>query len=293
MSESSVNDLVIREPATPELRRVAYLFRDVRLHSQARFLVAVRSRPVERFVAAATWWPKGSVGCFQLASPAGSIRNEACVLLINQLSESARISGLKSLQYGELLADTSEWIEPLKRQGFDDLRSERFFEVSDQQSWTRTMDSFERYKARIPSGWHTEPIRHQAPEIIFDLIQPYRLMPQWELRDYWREDSPSGFELDLSSILFDGARPIGTLLARQIRDALCVDVRVVRVENKLLSALGNILLFYHIAVRKKPGGTIRRLQFRGGASEHLETANLALRMGGMEMPSQHVYSKAI
>jgi hypothetical protein len=293
MNEASENDLIIRAPATHELARVTYLFRDIRLRSQARILVAVRSRPVERFVAAATWWTEGGIGCFQLASLPGSIRNEACALLVNQLLESARISGLKSLQYGELLPDNSELIEFLKGQGFDRLRSERFFEVSDQQSWMRTMDSFEKYKAKIPPGWHTESIRRQAPETIFDLIDPYRLMPPSELRDYWREDSPLGFELDLSSILFDGTRPIGTLLARHIRDALCVDVRVVRVENKLLSALGNILLFYHVAVRKKPGGTIRRLQFRGGATEHRETANLALRMGGLEMPPRHVYFKAL
>ena len=293
MNESSVIDLAIREPTSSELGRAAYLFRDVRLRSQARILVAVRSHPVERFVAAAAWWPEGNVGCFQLASPLGSIRNEACALLINHFSVAAQISGLKSLQYGELLAGTSEWIVFLKQNGFEHLRSERFFEVSDQQTWTRTMETFEKYKVKIPSGWHTESIRHQAPEIIFDLIQPYRLMPTPELQDYWREDSALGFELDLSSILFDGTRPIGTLLARHVRDALCVDIRVVRVENKLLSALGNILLFYHIAARKKPGGTIRRLQFRGGATEHRETSNLALRMGGQEMPARHVYHKTI
>ena len=293
MSESSLHDLAIREPTVSELGRATYLFRDVRLRSQARLLVAVRSRPIERFVAAAAWWLEGSVGCFQLASQPGSIRNEACASLLNHLSELARMAGLQSLQYGELLEDTSDWIDFLKTHGFEKLRSERFFEVSDQQSWTRTMESFDKYKVKIPSGWHTEPIRHQAPEIIFDLIQPYRLMPTSELRDYWREDSPLGFELDLSSILFDGTRPIGTLLARHVRDALCIDVRVVRVENKLLSALGNILLFYHIAAQRKPGGTIRRLQFRGGATEHRETANLALRMGGQEMPSRHVYYKTI
>jgi hypothetical protein len=293
MNEASGNDLIIREPTSAEFGRAAYLFRDVRLRSQTRILAAVRSRPVERFVAAAAWWPEGSVGHFQLASSPGSTRNEACALLVNQLLETARMSGLKSLQYGELLPDASEWIEFLKRHGFDLLRSERFFEVSGQQSWMRTMDSFEKYKAKIPSGWHTESIRHQAPETIFDLIQPYRLMPPSEMRDYWREDSPFGFELDRSSILFDGARPIGTFLARRIRDALCVDVRVVRVENKLLSALGNILLFYHAAVRQRPGAITRRLQFRGGAIERRETANLALRMGGQEMPSRHVYFKVI
>jgi len=293
MNASSGTDLVIREPASSELGRAIYLFRNIRLRSKARILVAVRSHPVERFVAAVAWWPEGNVGCFQLASPPGSIRSEACDLLIDHLLEVARISGQKSLQYGELLADTSEWIALLKRHGFEQLRSERFFELTGPQSWTRTMETFEKYKASIPSGWHTKSIRHQTPEIIFDLIQPYRLMPLSELQDYWREDSALGFELDLSSILFDGARPIGTLLARQVQDALCVDVRVVRVENKLLSALGNILLFYHMAARKKPGGTIRRLQFRAGATEHRETASLALRMGGHEMPSRHIYYKPI
>jgi hypothetical protein len=214
-------------------------------------------------------------------------------LLVNYLSQAAQISGMKSLQYGELLADTNDWIPFLKGNEFNHLRSERFFEVSSFQSWTRTMELFEKYKTKIPSNWQTKSIRQQSPEIIFDLVQPFRLMPPSELRDCWREDLAMGFELDLSSILFDHGRPIGTLLARKVRDALCVDIRVVRVENKLLSTLGNVLLFYHMATRQKPDGSIRRLQFRGGATEHRETANLALRMGGFELPSRHIYYRTI
>ena len=293
MEEPSSPDVMIREPAPPELGRALYLFRNVRLRPNARLLVAVRSWPVERFVAAAAWWPEANVGCFQLVGQPETLRGEVCERLINQVSENARVSGINVLQYRESVPDSSAWVGILERNGFKQLRSERFFEISCLQAWTRTMASFGQYKTRIPAGWRTESIRHHVPETILDLIEPFRLMQASELHHNWREDSVHGFELELSSILFNATRPIGALLTRRVQDALCVDIRVVRVENKLLSALGNILLFYHMAARQKPGGAISRLQFRGGATEHRETANLAMRMGGLELPSRHIFSKSL
>ncbi|MGA2248513.1 MAG: hypothetical protein ABSH48_26405 [Verrucomicrobiota bacterium] len=293
MNESNLADVAIREPAVAELNRAVYLFRNVRLRPQARILVAVRSRPVERFVGAAAWWSEGNVGRFQLACPPGVSRDEVCHLLIEQVLQCARIAGMESLQYGELLADTSAWIEFLAGQGFTLLRSERFFEVPALQSWTRTVEAFEKYKSKIPAGWRTESIRHHKPETVFELVAPYRLMPPEELRHYWRADSVFGFEPDLSSTLFDGPRPIGTFLARRMRDALCVDVRVVQAENRLLRSLGNVCLLYHVARRRGPNEGIDQLQFRGGATEHRETANLALRMDGRELPPRHIFSKPL
>jgi len=293
MKESNLADLVIREPVPSELERAVYLFRNARLRPQARIFVAVRSRPVERFVAAAAWWSEWNVGRFQLACSPGVVRDEVCALLIDQVSQRARLAGNESLQYEDLLVDKSEWIELLERQGFIPLRSERFFEVPALQSWTRSVEAFEKYKSQIPSGWRTESIRRHSPETIFELIAPYRLMPPEELRDCWRVDSAFGFELDLSSTLFDGPRPIGAFLARRVRDTLCVDVRVVRAENRLLSSLGNICLLYHVAKRRRPDEGINRLQFRGGAAEHRETANLAMRMDGRELPPRHVFSKVL
>jgi hypothetical protein len=293
MKESNLADLAIREPAPAELDRAVYLFRNHRLRPQARMLVAVRSRPVVRFVGAAIWWTEGKVGCFQLACSPGIIREEVCARLIEQVSQCARLAGMESVQYGELLSSNSEWIELLVRQGFIRLRSERFFEVPAQQSWTRTVEAFEKYKSKIPSGWRTESIRQHAPETVFELIAPYRLMPPEELRDYWRVDSAFGFELDLSSTLFDGPRPIGTFLARRVRDTLCVDVRVVQAENRLLNSLGNVCLLYHVAKRWSSNQNFSQLQFRGGATEHRETANLAMRMDGRELPPRHVYSKVL
>ena len=293
MNESNLAEVAIREPAIAELNRAVYLFGNARLRPQARILVAVRSRPVERFVAAAAWWIEGNVGRFQLACPPGVNRNEVGHLLIEHVAQRARVAGMESLQYGELLADASTSIEFLSGQGFTLLRSERFFEVPALQSWTRTVEAFEKYKSKIPAGWRTESIRNHAPEIVFELIAPYRLMPPEELRQYWRADSALGFELDLSSTLFDGPRPIGTFLARRIQNALCVDVRVVQAENPLLRSLGNVCLLYHVAHRRGPNEGITQLQFRGGATEHRETANLALRMGGRELPPRHLFSKLL
>jgi hypothetical protein len=82
-------------------------------------------------------------------------------------------------------------------------------------------------------------------------------------------------------------------LVRRGSNALFVDVRVVLCQNHYLRALGNICLFRHIAERVAPDGSIQWLEFRGGETEHLETANLAKRMGGREMPERRVLGKKL
>jgi hypothetical protein len=286
--------LFVRQPSPAEIGRALHLFRESRLPSRARMFVAVKPRPIERFVAAAAWWPLGEIICFRLAAQgAATTRSEASRRLIDKISECTQALHLNTTQYADLLADDNEWIGVLKENGFGQLRSERFFEVSSELSWTRTTQFFEKFQSKIPPDWRTESIRFHAPEAIMELIAPFRLMPSAELGDYWRPDSAFGFELDLSSILFAAGRPIGTFLARKVRDMLCVDVRVVQAENRLLRSLGNICLFRHAAERHGPVGVIRCLQFRGGATEHLETANLALRMGGHELPPRHVFARVL
>jgi hypothetical protein len=290
MNEPSPPDPTIRPPTAVEVSRATYLFRGARLRPDAQFLVAVRTRPVERFIAAVTWWSVGKIVCFQLASQPGIARAATCALLVARLAETARAAGMEFLQYGESLAEGSEWINLLRDNGFTLLRSERFFEVAVAESWTRTVESYEKHHARIPATWRTEAIRHHAPEIIFDLVAPFRLMPPAEVRDYWR---PDAFDLDLSSILFDGGLPFGTLLARRAVDSLFIDIRVVTHENQVLRALGNVLLFRHMAVQREQNQRIQWLKFRGGATEHRETANLARRMEGREMPPRHIYSRTL
>jgi len=293
MNEPLFNDLAIRPAADAEFPRAFYLFRGARVRPQARLLVAVRSRPVERFVAAAAWWPAGRIGCFQLASQPGVSRAEVCARLFEGMAAEMRDAGLESMQYGEALAEGNEWIIFLQDQGFTWLRTERFFEVAVEESWTRTMETFAKHQARIPADWRTEPIRKHAPEVIFEVIAPHRLMPPPELIENWRADLATGFDLDLSSILFAGERAIGTLLVRKVQDSLYVDVRVVTHENQLLRALGNVLLFKHMALQRDVNRNVVWLKFRGGATEHRETANLALRMGGREMSPRHVYAKTL
>lgn len=293
MNAPTPPDLDIRPPSGAEAARATYLFRGARLRPQAQFLVAVRSRPVERFVAAASWWCAGKIACFQLACLPGVARAETCAALLNVVVGLARAAGMQTIQYGESLAQESEWIVFLQEHGFTLLRSERFFEIAVAPAWKRTMETYEKYQARIPAAWRTEAIRRHPPETVFNLIEPFRLMPPVELRDYWRPDAAAGFDLDLSSILFDGTHPFGTLLARRTPDSLYVDIRVVTHENQLLRALGNVLLFRHMALQRDQNQRIQQLKFRGGATEHPETANLARRMEGREMPPRHVYSRML
>src|ERR1035438_5604160 len=93
MSNAGTPDLAIREPAPEEVERVLHLFRSVPLPPEARLLAAVRSRPVERFIAAAAWWPEGTVGRFQLACQPGVARAAAAGLLIDRLGGCAHPAG--------------------------------------------------------------------------------------------------------------------------------------------------------------------------------------------------------
>ena len=270
-----------------------HLFRAAPLPREARVIVAVKTRPLERFVAATAWWPIGDALGFRLAVQPGSpARFAACSQLIQRLAEGARARGVTNMRYADLLLEDSEWVPLLKENGFSILHSERFFEVSPHEGWVRTMEIAERMRAKFPPGWRTESIRHYRPEAILDFIEPYHLMPPDEVCDRWREDCPYGFELDLSGILFDGERPVGTFLMRRKLDVLFMDVRVVNAGNRLLNSLGNVALFRHCCeTAGKVPDDLKRLQFRGGETEHRETANLAVRMGGVELPPRHTFGR--
>lgn len=295
MTGPDSSDLFVREPSPTEIGRVLHLFRAAPLLRQARVFVAVKTRPLERFVAASAWWPMGDTLVFRLVLQPGSAdRLSASSQLIRQVAASGRALGIRNMRYADLLLDSSELVPSLKENGLGVLHSERFFETSARESWARTMEIAERLRDKFPRTWRTDSIRHHRPETILDFIEPYHLMPADEVRDRWREDCPYGFELDLSAILFDGGRPIGAFLMRRKLDMLCMDVRVVRTANRLLDSLGNVALLRHTCVTLGPvPSDLNRLQFRGGEMEHRETANLALRMGGKELPPRHLFARSL
>ena len=144
-----------------------------------------------------------------------------------------------------------------------------------------------------------KPIRDLSPDIALNLIGEHRLLPPAEVRALWQKNSPGGFTLDYSCILFDGERPFGAFLARRTGDVCYVDVRVIREKNPRLRSLGNLLMMYQMmvshaeALRAGTDVPARWLRFRGGESEHRETASLALRMGGRELPPNHVMAKVL
>lgn len=288
-----MSDLIIREPAEAEIPRAAYLFRNSCLRQESRVLVAVRSVPVERFVAGIAWWIEEESARFQLATPSGALNPPAFELLINHVAGFASRAGAARLQFADLLAEGDERLSFLRNLGFTSVATDRFFEVGCQDVCARLLPSCDKYKTQFPAAWKTESIRPHSPDLVRHLIQHYKLMPAQELQRYWKTPPPWGFEPDVSGILFDGLRPIGALLTRAVNDLFFVDVRVVDVPNRRLRALGNMLLLRHVAWHWKPDGLIQRLQFRGGEIEHRETANFAIRMGGHELPPRYVFAKRL
>ena len=292
-------DIVVRQPTSSEMARVVHLFRNVRLRAGSRFIVAERTHPIARFVGAATWWADGAIGRFQLACQPGLAPAEATTGLIEAVLAAAREAGLETLQYADLLPDGSGWLNVLQAQGFERVRSERSFEIAYADAWRRVMQLHQKHGSRIPADWRAEPIRDLSPETALEVIGSHRLLPPAEIRAYWQKNSPIGFTLDLSCILFDGERPFGAFLARRMGEVFYVDVQVVQEPNPRLRSLGDLFMMYRMfmlhqdAQRAGRDVPIRWLRFRSGQTEHQQTANLALRMGGRELARVHVLARPL
>jgi hypothetical protein len=299
INNAGARDTAIREPLATEVERVLYLFRNALPNPQARLLVAVRTRPIERFIAAAAWWPLGKIGIFQVACEPGVDRTAIAGLLIDKMVDCARLAGMETIQCANLFTDDNVWLEILRTCGFGCSRSERSFEVAYHDAWLRVMQLYRKHASRIPAGWRAEPIRDLSPETAIEVIRSHRLLPPAQIRAYWQKNSSCGFTLDLSCILFDGERPFGAFLARRKGEVYYVDVQVVQETNPRLRSLGDLFMMYRMfklhheaqcAGRDVP---IRWLRFRSGEIEHRQTANLAFRMGGRELPPQRVMAKAL
>ncbi|SPE60731.1 conserved hypothetical protein [Verrucomicrobia bacterium] len=292
-------DLAIREPAPTEVERVLHLFPNVLLYREARLLAAVRSRPIERFVAAAAWWPATTIGMFQIACAPGVDRGLVAGLLIDRLAEGARLAGMERIQCANLLTDDNVWLGILRTYGFECSRSERSFEVAYQDIWLRLSQLHQKHGAQFRASWRVEPIRALSPETALEVIGSHRLLPPAQVRAYWQKNSPGGFSLDLSCILFDGERPFGALLGRRMGEVYYVDVQVVQEPNSRLRSLADLFMLHRAfglhqdAERAGREVPIHWVRFRSGENEHRQTANLALRMGGRELSPQHVMTKAL
>jgi hypothetical protein len=291
--KSEVPNLVVRAPSPTEAPRAIYLFGHLRPPAGSRLFVALRAQPIQRLIGAGAGWLHESIALFRVVCQPGVPRTVVSGPLIGQLEEWGRSNNADLLQCADLLPDEDEWSVILMRHGFHCVRSERFFQVPYHLAHNRVTTSAKRHQKDIPGTWRTESIRHHPPERVLNLVVQYRLLPPAELLDHWRTDLPFGFDLDMSSILLDGKEPIGTLLVRRIPNAFVVDVRVVICQNPRLRALGNLCLFCHISRRIAADGPIHWLEFRGGEAEHLETANLAIRMGGREVAQRRVLGKKL
>lgn len=287
------------EPVAEEVDRVLLLFGKIRLGPEARLLAVARSCPLKRFIAGAIWWPMGKAALFQIACLPGVDRTAVAGLLIDRLGECARAAGLESIQHAQLLPDDNEWTGLLRKHSFECLRSERSFEVAYQDAWKRIMQLHQKHGARIPTAWQAKPIRNLSPETALAVIGSHRLLTPAEVRAFWRKNSAGGFTLDLSCLLFDSDRPFGAFLARRMGDVYYVDVQVVQEKNPILRSLGDWFMMYRMlilhdeALRAGRDVPIRWLRFRSGEVEHRQTANLALRMGGRELPPCRVMAKRL
>jgi hypothetical protein len=253
----------------------------------------VKEKPVERLVGGIAGWTERGLGRFRLACLPGVAQETVAKPLIERAAETARAAGISKLLYAEALTNTDPRGALLRANQFEVLRSERFFQVAALDAVQRIGELFQKYGDQMPREWRTESIRKHQPETILDLIAPFRLLTPEEVRDQWQGKSVGGLDPDFSIILFDGDKPIGTLLTRRKGERLCYDVRVVQHEHPRLRSLANLCLFKANVDRQDAENPVRWLEFRGGESEHRETASLARRMGGKELPSRHVWGRLL
>lgn len=285
--------MVIRGPKPEERQRVLHLFRRVALPAHAQFLLAVKERPVERLVGGIAGWTEGPFGRCRLACLPGVAPETIAGPLIAHAADTARAAGLSQLLYAESLPESDPQSTLLRANQFAVLRSERFFEVAALDAIARVGELLQKYADRIPAAWRIEPIRRHRPEAVLDLIAPFRLLSPEEIQTWWDSGAMGGLDPEFSVILFEASKPIGTVLTRRKGDRLCYDVRVVQHENPRLRALANLCLFKANTERYDPANPVRWLEFRGGEAEHRETASLAFRMGGTELPPRHVWARTL
>lgn len=294
MRRQLMNEIILRAPEPHETARVLHLFRQINVPPLSQVLLAVKTRPIERFVAAVAGWTEGEFARFQLAFQPGADQQHLAKLLIDEAAATARRAGRTQLVYGELLTDDDERAALLRANGFEVLRSERFFRADAVLAENRVHDLTRKFQQLIPQNWRTESICERSPEIIMELIAPFRLMPPEEIRRYWKSNSVHGFEPTMSNILFEETRPFGVLLVRREGEVLSFDVRVVNHPNARWRGLANLPLLQHCVKHyDRENYPVRWIQFRGGEMEHRETANLAFRMGGEEMAPRRVFAKTL
>lgn len=289
-----MSSLTIRPPQASEIPRALRFFSGEYVKSDAQVLVAVKMMPVERFLGALAGWAEGEVGRFHLECLPGSARKETAAALIQEAERTARTAGLRKLIYGKLLAKGAEPDDLLLENGFEILRSERFFKLDVSEVENRVGKLLGRHGPKIPATWRTEAIRHLSPDSVRELIAPFCLMTPEELSSCWQRGERSGFDPDLSRVLIENENVFGTFLGRRVGELFCVDVRVVNHPKSVLRALANLCLFHQSLVANSGlPNPVRWLQFRGGEQEHKETANLAMRMGGTELPPRYVWAKSL
>jgi hypothetical protein len=278
----------IVRPALPhEIGRALRIFEADTVPASARLLVLVKSTPVERILGALAWWREDEFVKFALARLPGVVVERVAGPLLDALDgEIASAGNFAEAMYFAPLAETDEWTELLARRGFAPTRMERVFEVPFATTCARGAGMIRKFEKLFPPTWRTEAIRNCAPEIAWPLVAPHRLLTAEALRTGWS----AGFHQLYSSILFDGTVPIGVFLVRVSGDRIAVDVRVVNLRNSRLRALGNLALLAHIE-RQANWQSLRVAVFRGDAKEHVETANMAIRMGGREVSRRHIFSK--
>lgn len=292
---------MIFRPAYPdELGRARKLLEGHPVPADAHFLVGVKESPVERLVAAAASWPEpgpegGRLGKLRFALGLTPSLSAVAALdgIFPLLLAKAQEQSLSILRYDAPLPEAHPYFSALADRGFTIARTDRSFSVPGEIFKHRSLRFQQRFQDKIPASWTVSSLRGQNPDELFRLVGPYGLISPQAFQNYWSTGQHEHFEDAWSKVLLDGGKIIGVFLVSQRgKEELHIHVEACAPEYQARSGLIAATL-RHACSSLCAEGFPKVFTWRADRGKHQQSANTALRLGGTELPPQHVLESAV
>lgn len=291
--------MLIRPAYPDEISRARLLLAGHPVPPHAVFLLGVKETPVERILAAVPWWQASTPGQhqtevlrFQLHSPR-SLSVTHLSAIIQDLENIACANQLEAIHFDSPISSSHPFYPHLTENGFEIFQTDRYFSVSGDAAKSRSQRIFKHVEARIPKDWNIESIRGHDPEKVFAIVSAHNLMSAHQFQHYWNTGINERFEENYSCLLTCGGEILGVVLLSQRGESeLHNHVEAVNPEYNTLSPLISATLRNASALRCAVGFP-ETYTFRADSRKHQQTANTALRQGGIEHPPRHFLKKRI
>ncbi len=270
--------MIIRLSTSAELHRATWFFRHRSLPDETIYFVTLEKKPRPRFLGVLALWENS----FLIACQPGLEMTQIAPGLIDALFASG--SFRRPLRYHDLLSEEEPLFALLRKRCFEVVNRVRFFELEVDALRPRLSAVFLRVASAIPRSWQFLSLYSRpASEIRSLVVDRYSLMGGREFDDCVRSGI---FDPSLSIVLWDGNELLGALLIVRRPHVLMIEAIAMISSSPRLRAFGNIGLLHASLRNRSPEDFVTRYEFRAGATDHIQTANTALRLGGREQTTK-------